>query len=196
MRLVIDNDVARQAAPSAQTIVAVACAEALVAVRETRGLRAIFGPALLREWGVLEGSPNAATEFAVTWYTAMVEDGRTVDFDDRTHPDFVAARKRFPKVGQAGLEHDAHLVNAALHHDRRIVSCEGERALRGWLKRLNAEGDIGELYFARPVHTDCCKRLRAGAPDRADFEITAPRAPTPKKKPVTKPVSSRRAKKP
>jgi hypothetical protein len=190
MRLVIDNDVARQAAPSAQTTVAVACAEALVAVRETRGLRAIFGPALLREWGVLEGSPNAATEFAMTWYAAMLEEGRTVDFDDRAHPDFVAARERFPKVGQAGLEHDAHLVNAALHHDRRIVSCEGEKALRGWLKRLNAEGHLGELYFARPVHADCCKWLRFGAPDHADFAI----APTPKKKPAAKPVSSKRTK--
>lgn len=148
-RLVIDVSVANTAGPPRedQPDPSRSCAAFLDAVRQSDHLL-VMTQDIEREWDASDA------DYATRWRSAMVSIGK-VHFSRAVADSELRAKIKGSVRGaseQQGMLKDAHLIEAAVDTDRRVVSCDDtvRRLYRRVAQRVD---DLREIVWVNPTKT-------------------------------------------
>ena len=161
-RLVIDVSVANTAGPPRedQPDPSRSCAEFLDAVRQSEHLL-VMTQDIEREWDASDA------DYATRWRSAMVSIGK-VYFSRAVVGSELRAKIRSSVKGtseQQGMLKDAHLIEAAVDTDRRVISCD-ETARRLYRRVFKRVDDLREIVWVNPTIAadDPIPWIQGGAP--------------------------------
>ena len=124
------------------------CREVLEAILLI-GHRAVFSPECHAEWR------KHQSRYSRRWLRRMDSRRRVIRTESGPDHGFRARLLRLAdsESARAAMEKDAHLVEAAIQHDRIVLS--RDEAMRGILRDVAAEiGEVAQILWANPALED------------------------------------------
>ena len=120
------------------------CRECLAAVRGT-GHRLAWNAPIKSEWTSHESA------FASSWRAEMFRRGKVTVVPDDSIGEVRAAVATAPTERHSALLKDAHIVEAALNSDHRVLSCDS-KACGHWRTVCEAYAPIGIINWVDPTN--------------------------------------------
>jgi hypothetical protein len=168
--LIVDVSVARSSGnEKARNPDAVACRDALNAIRDNLNLKLLMTPEILEEW-MKEKSDTAkpeiyASQYAVSWLAAMSSKGRVKRTNAIKVNEFdQCAREHLEPSKLAALLKDVHLFSAALSYDKKVISCD-KKCWQYAIELKFCFPRVLQLHWVNPNDAYCFDWIRAGAND-------------------------------
>jgi len=158
--LVIDANVAQ--ACSERSLVSdnhqiAASIGALIAVRHHPALLVAFSPPLRDEWN------RHKSGWSHKWLYAMTSERRVRDCDPPIRDHLRRRVASLEEMAKQEAEKDVHLIELALHADRRVLSHE-KACRRIFCELVGRVAKLGGVMWAGPTEDGCIDWLQAGAP--------------------------------
>ncbi|MDO7877711.1 hypothetical protein Q5H93_23445 [Hymenobacter sp. ASUV-10] len=157
--MVIDADVLQSASARSGDAKAVACREALEAIRQVRHF-VVQTPLLEEEWD------NHASEYSLDWLVQMESRRRVVHTVEEPRTGLDGALRKLPVTPEvlAIMLKDCHLLEAALAADHVVIS-KDEKAYAHFYHASASISQIRPVMWASPMRVadECTGWLLAGA---------------------------------